>query len=287
MTPPEIAVRRSNGGEANSPGWSLRVVSNKFPALRIEGNLNRVGMGVYDMMNGVGAHEVIIETPDHVKALSDLEPDQMVQLLELFKERSLDLRKDKRFRYLLIFKNYGESAGASLSHPHSQLIALPIVPKRVVEELKRSEGYFDQKERCIFCDCIHQELEEAERVVMETPHTICFAPFASRFPFELLILPKTHQADFAGSSPELLKDLGQTLRHVLGKMRSVLKDPSYNFMIHTSPLEPPSHEGYHWHIELMPRLTRVAGFEWGSGFYINPTPPELAAQYLRGDEKSS
>ncbi|MBI3332503.1 MAG: galactose-1-phosphate uridylyltransferase [Candidatus Omnitrophica bacterium] len=284
MTPPEITARRAQQGPPNSSGWTMRVVPNKFPALKIEGNLNRVGVGIYDMMNGIGAHEVIIETPDHQKALPDFQVEEMFHLMELFKERSLDLRKDKRFRYLLIFKNYGESAGASLSHPHSQLIALPIVPKRVAEELKRSEAYFDQKERCIFCDLIHQELGDGERIVMESTHTVAVAPFASRFPFELWILPKTHQSDFAEAGPDLLRDVGELLRNVLGRMKRSLKDPSYNFLIHTSPLEAVQHPGYHWHLEIMPRLTRVAGFEWGSGFYINPTPPEVAAACLRGEQ---
>ncbi len=287
MTPPEIPIRIASGNSGDPSHWKMRVVPNKFPALRIEGTLNRAGVGVYDMMNGIGAHEVIVETPEHTKALSDFEPGEMAQLLELFRERSLDLRRDKRFRYLLIFKNYGEPAGASLSHPHSRLIALPIVPKRVQEELKQARAYFERKERCLFCDCIQQEASEGQRVVMETAHAICFAPFVSRFPFELWIFPKDHSADFLETSSEIMKDVGDLLRHVLGKMKRVLRNPSYNFLIHTSPLEATSQQEYHWHIELMPRLTRVAGFEWGSGFYINPTPPELAAMYLRGEKVST
>ena len=285
LTPPEIAVRRKKGGDPNSAGWSLRVVPNKFPALKIEGNLDRLGEGIYDKMNGIGAHEVIIETPDHQKNLADFEPADMVPLLELYQERCRDLRKDRRFRYLLIFKNFGESAGASLSHPHTQLIALPIVPKRVVEELKRADSYFGQKERCLFCDMVQQELSEGERLVTETAQMVCFAPFASRFPFELWILPKDHLADFTELKGDSLQDLAEVLRAVLRKIQTVLHNPSYNFILHTSPLEASPHEGYHWHIEVMPRLTRIAGFEWGSGFYLNPTPPELAASYLRGDKK--
>lgn len=281
MTPPEMLARRQAGGAPNSPGWSLRIIPNKFPALRIEGSIDRVGEGVYDKMNGIGAHEVIIETPDHRRDLSDFRPEEMAGLFETFRHRSLDLRQDKRFRYVLIFKNVGESAGASLAHPHFQLIALPIVPKRVFEELKRADAYFDHKERCVFCDCIHQEIADGKRVVLESDHSICFAPFASRFPFELWILPKNHLADFASDSKEVLADAGKTLQWVLKRVRELLHEPSYNFLIHTSPLDAMAHEGYHWHIEIMPRLTRVAGFEWGSGFYINPTPPELAAQYLR------
>ena len=284
MTPPEITTYRPRGGQANDPSWSLRVFPNRFPALRIEGQLDRTGAGVYDLMNGVGAHEVIVETPDHSKELADLEPHQMELLMRAFQERSIDLRKDKRFKYLLIFKNHGASAGASLSHSHCQLIALPIVPKRVMEEIRGADRYYEQNQRCVFCEMIRQETSERSRVVLETPMILCFAPFASRFPFELWLIPKNHAADFAASSPELLKETGEALRHLLIRIREVLRNPSYNFLIHTSPLAATPPEGYHWHIELMPRLTRVAGFEWGSGFYVNPTPPEVAAKYLRGEK---
>lgn len=279
MTPPEIARRTLKSSSAG--GWTMRVIPNKFPALKIEGDLDRRGEGLYDRMNGVGAHEVIIETPDHRRELADFTREEMGELFHLYQERTLDLKKDARFRYLLIFKNFGESAGASLSHPHTQLIATPIVPKRVVEELKRSEVYYDHKERCIFCDVVHQELTEKERIVLENDAALCFAPFVSRFPFELWIVPKQHLPRFTESSGEVVTAVGDLLRQVLARIRTVLHNPSYNFLIHTSPLEPTSHEGYHWHLELIPRLTRIAGFEWGSGFYINPTPPELAAHCLQ------
>ena len=281
MTPPEISAHRDKGSAINGPGWSLRVVPNKFPALRVEGGLNRTGDGVYDLMNGVGAHEVIIETPDHLKDLADLTESEIEQVLGAYKARSLDLRGDRRFRYLLIFKNYGETAGASLVHAHSQLIALPIVPKRVVEELRHADHYFEYKERCVFCDMIQQESEERERIVLETAEFICFAPFMSRFPFELWIMPKTHAADFGQISDGQVKDLATIMQQALQRVKKALHDPSYNFLIHTSPVADHIREEYHWHIEMMPRLTRVAGFEWGSGFYINPTPPELAAKHLR------
>ena len=281
MTPPEISAIRPDGSKPNAKGWSLRIVPNKFPALRIEGGLDREGIGIYDQMNGVGAHEVIIETPDHLQDLADLTEAQVEQVILAYKQRSLDLRGDRRFRYLLIFKNYGETAGASLVHAHSQLIALPIVPKRVTEELRRADEYFQYKDRCVFCDLLQQELDDQERVVLETPEFLCFAPFVSRFPFELWIAPKTHAADFGQIAAPQISDLARTLREALQRVKRVLRDPSYNFLIHTSPVMDHIREEYHWHIEMMPRLTRVAGFEWGSGFYINPTPPEEAAQHLR------
>jgi len=286
MTPPEIAAVRPGGTAPNTLGWSLRIVPNKFPALRIEGGFDRMGDGIYDLMNGVGAHEVIIETPDHARDLADLTEAEIEQVLWAYQHRSVDLRGDRRFRYLLIFKNYGETAGASLVHAHSQLIALPIVPKRVNEELRRADEYFEFRERCVFCDLIQQELEDRDRVILETPGFLCFAPFASRFPFELWVIPKTHAADFGQIAQAQIHDLAHMLRMALRQVKQTLHDPSYNFLIHTSPVFDHIREEYHWHIEMIPRLTRVAGFEWGSGFYINPTPPEEAARFLRQSSAS-
>ncbi|MBI1953043.1 MAG: galactose-1-phosphate uridylyltransferase [Candidatus Omnitrophica bacterium] len=278
MTPPQIAVRCPPGKP-----WRNRVVPNKFPALRIEGGLERIGVGIYDRMNGIGAHEVIIETPEHLKELADFTPEEFLELLQLFQERSLDLAKDKRFRYILIFKNFGEAAGASLSHPHSQLIALPIVPKRVKEEMATVQHYYAQKERCIFCDLVYQEVKDRERLFLEGDEVAAFAPFSSLFPFELWVAPKKHAAHFTSAPAPVLQDLARVLPQIFKRMRDVLRGPSYNFVLLTSALEDRNEEAYHWHIEIMPRLTRVAGFEWGSGFYVNPTPPELACRYLRGE----
>jgi len=281
MTPPEIYVVRPPGSAPNGPGWRLRVVPNKFPALRIEGDVGRRGQGVFDLSNGVGAHEVIIESPDHQKQLADLSPAELEQVFLTFKLRSLDLRGDPRLKYSLIFKNYGLSAGASLEHSHSQLIALPIVPKRVSEELQGAARYFEFRERCPFCDMLHQELQDDERVICENKSFLAFCPFVSSFPFEISLLPKQHGSDFAQITPPTVQDLVRILKEVLQRLRSSLSDPSYNFIIHTAPIEPREREEYHWRLELIPKLTKVAGFEWGTGFYINPTPPEVAAKALR------
>lgn len=281
MTPPEIYVVRPASTTVNGPGWSLRVVSNKFPALKIEGDLNRRGIGVFDLCNGIGAHEVIVETPDHQRQTSDLTLEEFTEVIKAFKIRSLDLRGDRRLKYTLIFKNFGLSAGASLEHTHSQLIALPIVPKRVQEELKGAERYFEFRDRCPYCDMLHQELEEQERIVCENRSFVAFAPFMSSFPFEIWILPKEHRADFAQITPEAISDFARILKETLVRVRAGLSNPAYNFIIHTAPIELRERDEYHWHLELIPKLTKVAGFEWGSGFYINPTPPELAARVLR------
>ena len=281
MTPPEIHAHREGATQPDSPGWSTRVVPNKFPALRIEGDLNRQGIGMFDMSNGIGAHEVIIETPDHQKSLADLLDHEVEKVVWSYRDRSIDLHGDKRFRYIMVFKNHGYSAGASLSHSHTQLIALPMIPKNVKEELAGASAYYEYRERCIFCDMIAQEREENERLICENSRFLAFSPFASRFPFEVWILPKEHHSDFSSIRTEDVIELARILKAVLLKMKYVLNDPSYNFIIHTSPIEKDERENYHWHIEIMPKLLRIAGFEWGSGFYINPTPPEIAAKYLR------
>ena len=281
MTPPEIFVLRPPGSASNSSGWQLRVVSNKFPALKIEGDLGRRGIGVFDLCNGVGAHEVIIETPDHKRQMADLSVEELSAVVATFRARSLDLRGDRRLRYTLLFKNFGLSAGASLEHSHSQLIALPIVPKRVQEELRGAERYFEFRERCAYCDMLSQEIQEDERIICENRSFIAICPFVSSFPFETWILPKEHHADFAKITPEATNDFARLLRESLLRIRTVLSDPSYNFIIHTAPIESREREEYHWHLELIPKLMKVAGFEWGTGFYINPTPPELAAKFLR------
>ncbi|MBN2374477.1 galactose-1-phosphate uridylyltransferase [bacterium] len=280
-TPPEIFALRNNGTSPDTPGWSVRVVPNKFPALEIEGDLNKRGEGLYDRMNGIGAHEVIIETPNHNASIADLSEDEITNVIKAFKSRILDLKQDHRFKYMLIFKNHGSAAGASLDHTHSQLIALPIVPKRVAEEINGSKTYYLYRERCIFCDIIRQEISAGIRVIAENSHFICIAPFTSRFPFESWVLPKTHDVYFEDINPEESYNLAKIMKDILTRIKVVLNDPPYNFLIHSSPFYEKDISFYHWHIEIIPKLTKVAGFEWGTGFYINPTPPEEACKFLR------
>jgi UDPglucose--hexose-1-phosphate uridylyltransferase len=280
-TPPEIIAFRDNGTPPNSPGWTLRVVPNKFPALRIEGELAREGDGVYDKMNGIGAHEVVIETPQHSETLATLPLKAVENVLWAYRERMIDLRRDQRLRYVLVFKNHGLAAGASLEHPHSQIIALPIIPKRVSEEIEGAKNYFRYKDRCVFCDIIRQELQQGRRVINENKSFVSIAPFASRSPFETWILPKTHHPSFEHMESFQYEQAAQILSDTLQRMNQVLDNPPYNYVIHTSSFPEIDNEYYHWHFEIMPKLTKVAGFEWGTGFYINPTPPEEAAEYMR------
>ena len=291
QTPLEITAVRAPKTAPNTPGWSVRVVSSIKPLLRIEGEINRHAKGMYDVMNGIGAHEVIIEDARHIANIADLPPARVREVLQVSVARMVDLERDPRFRYVLWFKNYGDVAGAGkIQHTRSQLIATPVIPKRAKEELVVSRRYYEEKERCLLCDVLSQELQSKERVVWESSSMVAICPFASRFPFELMFLPKRHHCDFAALQPEELDDLAKALQEVTAHLKAVLNDPPYNFVLHTAPFRRHSagsgrwktiEDDYHWHIELMPRLTRMAGFEWGSGFYINPVPPEEAARYLR------
>jgi UDPglucose--hexose-1-phosphate uridylyltransferase len=288
--PPEIYAVRRDGSAPSTPGWLVRVVPNKFPALKIEGELNRHADGFYDAMNGIGAHEVIIETAQHNLHFADFALPQLELVLGAYRNRLRDLVNDRRFKYVLIFKNYGIAAGASLGHPHSQLIATPVTPKTVALELQSAMEHFNVKERCLFCDIIRAELQDGSRVVLTNEHFVVLAPYASRFPFEIFLAPRHHRHDFAAITDEEIRSLAEIFRHTMQRIKTALKDPPYNFVIHTIPnirstsratyWQTIEHD-YHWHIEILPRLTRIAGFEWGSGIYVNPTAPEEAARFLR------
>ncbi len=280
-TPPEILAFRPEGSPRNGPGWTLRVVPNKFPALRVEGDLNREGVGLYDRMSGIGAHEVIIETPSHEETLATISLKGFEDVLWACRDRMLDLRRDIRLRYAMLFKNHGEAAGATLEHSHSQLIALPIVPHLVAEEMMGAKHYFDYKERCIFCDIVRQEIQQGERVVLENSEFIVITPFASFAPFETWILPKRHNSFFEQNQVNEIQSLAQIFSQTLKRMQRALNFPPYNFTLHTTPFNEANLSYYHWHFEIIPKLTKFAGFEWGSGFFINPTPPEEAAKFLR------
>ncbi|MGQ0794027.1 MAG: galactose-1-phosphate uridylyltransferase [Deltaproteobacteria bacterium] len=295
-TPPEIFAVRHNGSNANSDGWRVRVVPNKFPALQIEDNAIRYATGIFDVVSGAGAHEVIIETPDHSKGLADLDTDWIRDVLLAFRERIRDLSRDPRLRYILIFKNHKPEAGASIIHTHSQLIATPMVPPVVKQELVASRENFRIKERCLMCDLIKQEIEFKARVIHQTEGYVVWAPFASSFPFETWIIPKNHLCDYSMLEDSELSELALVLKRNLSAIKNLLNDPPYNFVLHTSPPKfrrpgQPRHwdsieYDFHWHIEIVPRLTTIAGFEWGAGFFINPTPPEVAAECL-GEEIAS
>jgi UDPglucose--hexose-1-phosphate uridylyltransferase len=289
-TPHEIFALRPSG-PPDSPNWKVRVIPNKYPVLRVEGEVKSRGYGIYDVMNGIGAHEIIIETPDHDRGMADLSAAEITDVLTAYRTRLLDLRQDLRLRHLVLFKNHGARAGASLSHSHSQLIAVPLVPPVTVAELRNCRDFFEQRKRCIFCDIIDFELQIGDRIVREFPEYLIFAPFASCLPFELRLFPKRHLHDFTLLDDASLGQLAVAMKDMLMRLKKVLQDPPFNFILHTSPTLQPRpgrpefwtsiEYDYHWHIELVPRITPIAGFEWGSGFHINQTPPEDAAAFLR------
>lgn len=281
LTPKEIMAYRPQPAEADVPNWTVRVVPNKFPALQVEGEIGREGFGLYDRMNGIGAHEVIIETPGHKDSLADMPATRIEDVLWAYRDRIIDLKKDLRLRYILIFKNHGAAAGATLEHSHSQLIALPVIPTSVMNEIEGCRTHYMQKERCLYCDILRQDLSDGDRIVAENPEFVCVTPFAPRFPFEMWILPKRHAGYFEEGQKQQFEFLAPILSESLRRMDKILSKPAYNFVLHSSPLQEKTGDFYHWHIEIIPKLTQVAGFEWGTGFYINPISPEESAKWLR------
>lgn len=291
-TPPEILALRDRGNP-NSPGWKVRVVPNKSPIFAIHGDLDPKAVGIYDKLRGIGAHEIVIENPQHDKPLASMEEDEIENVLWAYRERILDLKKDQRFRYVLAYKNYGISVGASISHSHSHIVATPVTPRRIKEELEGAQEYYKRKERCIFCDIIRQEIKSEERVILEDSHFLCFSPFASIYPFQTWVIPKPHETFFEMN--ERYNLLSPVLKGILSKIRTALRDPDYIFVIHTGPnlnakrgrnYWQTVNEDFHWHIEIMPRIRPFTGFAIGAGFHINPVLPEDAARYLRGIPKS-
>jgi UDPglucose--hexose-1-phosphate uridylyltransferase len=257
------------------------VVPNKFPALRVEGTMDKHGKGMYDMMNGIGAHEIVIETPNHADEMGLMSEMQTKEVLWAWRDRIVDLSRDHRLKYAMVFKNKGARAGATLQHPHSQIIALPIVPLRVQEELDGARQYYEYKDRCVFCDLVEQELADRERVVEETDRFVTVVPFAQRFPFEMWVLPRQHESDYTRTTRHDFLELAGLLKRTLLRLRGALDDPPFNLVVHTAPLNSEALPYYHWHMEIMPRVMHTAGFERGTGFYINPTRPEETAQFLR------
>lgn len=281
-TPSEITSLRDGSR------WWTRVIPKFKPVFQIEGDLGRKGVGMYDKMNSVGANEIIIESPEHDRQPEDIGHDQTLRVVRTYRQRISDLEKDARLRYILIFKNFGKGAGAAYSHPYSEVVGTPIIPKRMKEELDGAKQYYAYKERCIFCDMMHEEMRFGDRVIHESRDFIAFSIFAPKFPFEFWIVPKKHACAFQDISDSELEDLSAMLLTMLKKLRKTLKDPPFNYVIHTAPNRIPRRdhwhtlgEDFHWHIEVMPRLFRTSGFEWGSGFYVLTTSPEDAAKYLK------
>jgi UDPglucose--hexose-1-phosphate uridylyltransferase len=281
MTPPEVWAMRNPETKANAPGWSLRIVPNKYPALANGGQATTSSGGFYRSMSAVGVHEVIIESSAHVTDISTLGAAQIADILRAYRTRLGVLGNDPRWRYLLIFKNQGERAGATVEHIHSQLAALRTVPKQAMEEIDGARKHFVATNRCVYCEICRGAIQSGERLVAENDRFVALCPFASRFGYETWLLPKKHAANFAAITDEDVIAFGHILREMLLKFACLFDRPPLNYVIHSSPRDEPASPHYHWHMEILPQLTRTAGFEWGSGVHMNAIAPEDAARLLR------
>lgn len=288
----EVYAIRKDATPADAPGWDVRAIVSKLPILSQEGTFDRFGRGLYDVMQGVGRHEIIIESPKHKHDLDEFEPSEIEKVIHVYAHRLNALETQEHFKYGLLFKNHGLVSGSAkdvVRHSRSQLIGLPIIPKRVKEELVGARGYFERRERCVYCDILRQETGDPSRQVAQNRSFFAFCPFASRAPFEMWIFPKRHQADFGRIAPSEVPDLALILKECLTRLRALLDDPPFNLVLHTAPFRH-DHKGhlwktieedFHWYFHIQPRLIHSAGFEWGTGIHINPTPPEDAALLLR------
>jgi UDPglucose--hexose-1-phosphate uridylyltransferase len=280
MTPPEILAYRKNNSHPNQPGWTVRVVPNMYPAVVPDEAQDRRS-GFYQSMNAVGAHEVIVEIQEHATRLAELGEKQFDDLVKAYHDRILGLRQDERWRHVLIYKNEGAQAGATFEHLHSQLVALPSVPRQVSDELEGARKFYQQNGQCVYCAIISADLVDGSRIVSENQYFVALCPYAPRFSFETWLLPKQHLASFDGASELERREFALTLRETLIRLDRCLNHPPFNYVLHSAPFDATADSYYHWHLEIMPRLSGVAGFEWGSGYFINTAAPEDTARTLR------
>jgi len=281
-TPSEVFADRPDQSAANKPGWKLRVVPNKFPALATTPHADVRHHHFFSSHNGYGRHEVIVETPVHGVGPSDLSVSDHECILKAYRHRLLDMQRDPRLAYALLFKNHGALAGATVDHTHSQMIATPIVPFAVEEELRSARDYHADKQECVYCRLLKEETSDGTRLIGENDAFVAIQAFASRFPCETWILPKRHTSHFELHPENEMSLLAGLMKETFQRLHRALDDPPFNTVIHSAPLRDRSHDTcYHWHIEILPKLTQVAGYEWGSGVFINPLLPEQAAQSLR------
>lgn len=282
MTPPEEFAYRMAGTEPDTRGWWVRVIPNKFAALVPDGHLGRIREnGFFRRMSGVGKHEVVIESPRHNATVGTMDLKQIEEILLIYRDRFNQLSQDPKFQFVIVFRNHGRLAGTSLVHPHSQMIATPMVPLHIRHRLEEAMRYYDDNGECVFCRMLGEEVEAQKRVVLETEDFVAFEPFASSAPFETWIMPKKHAATYGSISIDGAKKFAAVVSRVMKRMYTGLNDPDYNYMIHTAPFEDANENWYHWFVRIVPRLTMIAGFELGSQVFINTTPPEAAAEFLR------
>lgn len=267
--------------------WQVRVVPNKFPALSPHDAPERTTQyGFFQSMRGFGYHEVIIETPVHNRYIPAMQRPEVEAILRAYRDRFLAIREDRGIEFILIFKNHGEGAGTSLSHPHSQLIATPVLPVNLRRKYDEAIRHYGATGRCLYCDVVEAERAAGERVIRETLNFFIFHPFASYVPFEIWILPKIFRPTFGQISPEELTELSGILIEVIGGLGRVLNDPDYNLVVHSASVRNEQDAYFLWHVRIVPRVTKFAGFEIGSGMPINIERPEVTARILRNALKS-
>jgi UDPglucose--hexose-1-phosphate uridylyltransferase len=286
-TPDPIAIYPRG---APRQAWQVRVIPNKYPAV-VPGSLDSpdssrstggpLPPNPFVAVPAVGVHEVIVESPRHLSSYTELAAEQAELSLRVYQDRLSALSQDPRLRYALLFKNCRGGSGATLEHVHSQLLATNIVPTDIEQRLQLAGRYFDQTGRCLVCELLRQELLSRARIVHESSQFVAVCPFASRFPYETWVLPRTHGSRFELADPRLLAELAGILRAVLGKLEKLSANAAYNLWIHTAPFRVHCETSFHWRIELIPRVTTQAGYEWGSGCFVNPVSPESAARWLR------
>ncbi len=269
----------------NGP-WQLRVVRNKYPALHREGERTRTFDGVHRRISGIGYHEVMVESPHHNTCPALESAEEISLMLEVFRIRGREIAQDQRVEHIIYFKNHGERAGTSLAHPHTQLIALPIVPYSIRARTEEALRYFDDTGRCVFCHMLADELKHDQRLVAKSKYFVAFVPYAALSPFHIWIMPRRHESSFLNATAYELADLGSLLRQVLHKLYAGLRDPDYNYVIRSAPTYDSGSEYLHWYVAIVPRVTHRAGFELGSGMFINVTLPEADAAFLRAVNES-
>ena len=283
LTPAEVFADRDPGSPANGPGWRLRVVPNKFPAVKGSAGMNPTARpgGLFEASPAIGVHELLVECARHESDPTRLTDAEFAAVLLAYRDRITALAADPRLTYAAVFKNVGAEAGASLAHLHSQILATAVVPDGARLELDGAAGHHHLTGRCVFCDVVDHERVARVRVVMECEHLVALAPFAGRFDYEVWVLPKEHASGYETLTDVLAAELAAFLKQVLGRIDAVLREPAYNYYLHTAPLRAGPLPYYHWHLEVIPRTARAAGFEWGSGCAIVAVPPERAAAELR------
>jgi len=296
-TPPEVARR------GDSKGWHIRIVENLYPVLGTDRDQGNFNFGLQQAIAGYGRHEVIVDHVNHGLALHEFSQQHLTELLLTYQQRTREIYdSDSRLRYVLVFKNYGPAAGASIKHTHSQIIATPVVPENVFWEAEHSRRYYARQGSCIFCTLIDEALtfeatlydrqsgevrrriDVGQYVVERGKRFVAIKPFASRYEWEVHILPLHHQADFLQMQADDAEDFARVLRRTMARLDAVLGGAQYNFFLHSVPHGEDFRDcqsSYHWHLEICPRTSIPTGFELGSGFFVNTVSPEAAAEKLR------